>query len=213
MKEEGSSTTAGLALSESTYAKWQREEGIPVHIGFWADPMSVTVAPWERKQCLGAYINLADQESLDAYVVEIPPGQQTRPERYMYEEMIYVLKGKGATTVWFDGVEKRTFEWQEGSLFSPPLNCWRQHFNGQGSEAVRFVAVTSAPHVSSIARNLSTTTHLCFMIVIVQSRIILAAEASRRLLLFHPVRGPGIVAGFSGSGKQILSQMFASLTN
>jgi quercetin dioxygenase-like cupin family protein len=153
MKNEGRATATEFPLSETTYTKWQRQEGVPIHTGFWADPMSVRVAPWERKKCLGAYINLADQESLDAYVAEIPPGERTKPERYMYEEMIYILKGKGATTVWFDGMEKRTFEWQEGSLFSPPLNCWRQHFNGQGSDTVRFVAITSGPHVINLFHN------------------------------------------------------------
>lgn len=137
-------------ISETTYVKWQREEGVPVHTGFWADPTSLEVAYWERKGCLGAYANLADQESLDTYVAEIPAGAQTKPERYMYEEIIYVLSGRGATTVWYEDMPKQTFEWQEGSLFSPPLNSWRQHFNGQGNQPARFVALTSAPHVINL---------------------------------------------------------------
>jgi len=130
---------------ESTYTKWQREEGVPVHTGFWADLNAVEVAPWERKGCLGAYVNLADQESLDAYVAEIPGGGQTKVQRHMYEETIYVLAGRGATTLWYDGIKKHTFEWQEGSLFALPLNCWYQHFNGQADQPVRYVAVTTAP--------------------------------------------------------------------
>ena len=137
-------------LLESTYSKWQREEGVPVYRGYWADLNTVEVAPWERKGCLGAYLNLADQESLDMYVAEIRPGQQTKAERCMYEEGIYVLSGRGATTVWYDGMKKHTFEWQEGSLFSPPMNCWRQHFNGQGDKPVRLVALTSAPHLINL---------------------------------------------------------------
>jgi len=141
---------ADVTPIESTYTKWQREEAVPIHTGFWADLNAVEVAPWERKGCLGAYVNLADQESLDTYVAEIPAGKRTAPERYMYEEMIYVLSGQGATTVWYEGMPKRTFEWQEGSLFSPPLNCWRQHFNGQGDRPARLMAVTSAPHVINL---------------------------------------------------------------
>ncbi len=135
---------------ESTYAKWQREEDIPIHRGYWADLTALKLAYWKRKGCLGAYLNLADQEDLDAHVAEIPPGEQTKAERYMYEEAIYVLSGAGATTVWYDGMPKHTFEWQAGSLFAPPLNCWRQHFNGQRGKPVRFVAVTSAPHLINL---------------------------------------------------------------
>ena len=62
---------------ETTYGKWQREEGIPVHTGFWIDLATVALGYWPRKECLGAYVNLADQESLDAYVAEMAPGKHT----------------------------------------------------------------------------------------------------------------------------------------
>jgi hypothetical protein len=29
----------------------------------------------------------------------------------MYEETIYVLAGRGATILWYDGMKKHTFEW------------------------------------------------------------------------------------------------------
>ena len=56
-----------------------------------------------------------------------------------------VVGGRGATTIWRDGSKKQTFEWGEGALFSPPLNTWYQHFNGQGDKPVRLLAMTNAP--------------------------------------------------------------------
>src|SRR5918993_3483241 len=135
---------------ETTYSKWQRDEGIPIYKNYWADLYALELGPWERKGCLGAFVNLSGQESLDAYVAEIPPGKESKPERHMFEKGIYILSGHGSTTVWYDGMPKHTFEWQEGSLFSPPLNCWHQHFNGRGDAPVRYLAVTTAPLVINL---------------------------------------------------------------
>lgn len=143
--------SAGTLIEMQTpYEKWQATEGIRSHKGFAADLNTLKVDPWPRKAARGAFINLADQESLDAYVLEIPPGSKTAPQRHMFEEAIYVLSGRGATTVWYDGLPKRTFEWQAGSLFSPPLNAWYEHYNGAGDMPARYVAVTSAPHMINL---------------------------------------------------------------
>jgi len=72
----------------------------------------------------------------------------------MYEELIFILQGQGATTLWNEGGKKHTLEWQTGSLFSPPVNAWHQHFNVHGTEPVRFVSMTDAPVIINRYRNL-----------------------------------------------------------
>jgi hypothetical protein len=64
-----------------------------------------------------------------------------------------VLSGRGATSLWVDEKNKRTFEWHEGSLFSVPLNAWYQFFNASGTEPARYVAVTSAPPLMRLYRD------------------------------------------------------------
>ncbi len=49
--------------------------------------------------------------------------------------------------MWNEGGKSLTFEWKRGSVFSPPLNAWHRHFNGSGTEPVRYVALTNAPAV------------------------------------------------------------------
>jgi quercetin dioxygenase-like cupin family protein len=119
------------------------------------DLKSVELKRWARKGGTGTFINLEGTgQTDDAYVCEIAPGKSLEPEKYLFEELIYVLSGRGATTIWTDGGGKQTFEWQEGSLFSPPLNTWRQHHNGQGNQPARFLCVTTAPMVINLFHNL-----------------------------------------------------------
>lgn len=137
------------------YEHWQEKEGIPCIRGFFVEDLStVPVEPWERLGGKGTFINLDGAGgACDCYVCEIPPGAALKPQKHLFEETVLVLKGRGATTIWHESGSKQTFEWQEGSLFAPPINTWYQHFNGQGNVAARFVSVTTAPLSFNIYRN------------------------------------------------------------
>jgi len=141
---------------KTTYEKWQEGEKIPVLKAFFVDDvMKVGLEPWERMGGKGAFIDLAGSENTNGvYLCEVPPGKALKPQRHLYEEMIYVLSGRGGASVWYEEGRKQTFEWQAGSLFSPPLNAWVQLFNGSGSESARFLAVTTAPLVMNLFHNL-----------------------------------------------------------
>lgn len=140
----------------SSYIKWVESEGIPLIQGFFIeDVKSVPLGYWQRVGGLAARICLEGAgETDDAYICEIEPGKALKPQKHFFEELIYVVKGRGATTVWQDGGSKRSFEWHEGSIFSPPFNAWHQHFNGSGSEPARLVAVTSAPIMINLIHNI-----------------------------------------------------------
>ncbi|MGH7830242.1 MAG: cupin domain-containing protein, partial [Candidatus Binatia bacterium] len=79
------------------------------------------------------------------YLVEIPPGGTFKAEKHMYEEIFYVVKGRGATVVWNAGTPKLTFEWEEDAVFAIPLNAWHEIHNGSGTEPVRLYAATNMP--------------------------------------------------------------------
>ena len=149
-------STQPIAEQKSSYRKWIEAEGIPLVEGFFIeDVKKVPLAPWQRQGGTAARICLEGTgETNDAYIAEIPPGESLKPQRHLFEELIYVVSGRGATTIWNEGGPKQTFEWQEGSLFSPPLNAWHQHFNGSGSQPARYLAVTSAPIMIDLLHNL-----------------------------------------------------------
>ena len=49
------------------------------------------------------------------------------PEKHLFEKIYFVVEGRGSTEVWLEGDSKRhTFEWQQGSLFSIPLNAYHR---------------------------------------------------------------------------------------
>ncbi len=129
------------------YEAWLKKEGMKVYEEFYFPSLAkIELGPWERKGGSGAVIHIANRHMPnDCHVVEIRPKGQSEPEHHMYEIAIYVVSGRGATTIWNDEKHKQTFEWQAGSLFSIPLNAWYQNFNGSGDEPVRYIAVTNAP--------------------------------------------------------------------
>jgi quercetin dioxygenase-like cupin family protein len=145
----------------NTYENWLKEEGLPVIKGYSVfDLMKVPVHPWARKGGFGARFDLVGSEgTVDVYLCEIPPGGSLLPQKHLYEEVIYILSGYGATTVWVEGSEKQSFEWQAGSLFSPPLNTWHQHFNGQSDKPVRYFGVTRAPVYMNLFHDLDFIFH------------------------------------------------------
>ena len=138
------------------YKLWIASEGLKTVEGVYIEDLkTVEVGDWARRGCRGAVALLEGSEDVnDAHIIEIPAGGQVNPERHMYEELVYVVSGRGSTTVWNGQGAKSTFEWQEGSLFSVPLNAWSQHFNGSGTEPARFYAVTSAPLMMKLFHNM-----------------------------------------------------------
>ena len=87
---------------KSPYDIWQEWEGIPVYKGFIADSLlKLKLAEWERTGGKGAFVNLDGAGgTCDAVIHEIPPGGELKPQRHMFEQMIFVLQGQGATTIW-----------------------------------------------------------------------------------------------------------------
>src|SRR5216684_1518940 len=142
-------------FSEKTpYEQWMHDEGVPVHGGYFVpDVRAAEVKPWKRLGAKGAIIDLEGAEATDgAYVVEIGAGAGTNPQRYMFEESIYVLDGEGETTVWHENRPKQTFKWKKGTLFSPPLNTWRVHKN-LGRASARLISFTDLPLVMDLYHN------------------------------------------------------------
>jgi hypothetical protein len=137
-----------------TYLDWIKTEGIPIVEEFGIDLLSVEVKPWARTGALGAYTLLKGRgDFIDTYVLEIPPGGSTTPQKHLFEEVVYVLDGRGSTTIESSSGERHSFEWGAKSLFALPLNARYRHFNTSGQKAARMVATTNLPMMLNAFHN------------------------------------------------------------
>ena len=128
------------------YQNWADKQGIPIHQDFGFDLLALETGPWGHYDARGCFAHAHGRGDFMAnYVVEIPKGGKTKPVKHLYEATFYGLAGRGSTTVWSPRGEKRTFEWGPKSVFSIPLNCQYQMFNGSGQEPARLSCTNDAP--------------------------------------------------------------------
>jgi mannose-6-phosphate isomerase-like protein (cupin superfamily) len=138
----------------SSYQQFIKQEGVPVYEGSYLEDLaSLPVSDWERRGGKAAYTRLGEQETNGLHIVEIPPRGQLKAEHHIYDEVMFVLKGRGATSVWQEGEPKHTIEWEEGALLAIPLNAWHQEFNASSDEPCRLLFGSNLPHVINLYHN------------------------------------------------------------
>src|ERR1700732_3246537 len=108
---------------KTPYQKWIEAQAIPIIREFYLEDLrKVELAPWDWKGGGGGSLNLLGPADVnDGYLSEIAPGRSLKPHRMLFEEMIFVVEGHGATSIWNDEKKKISFEWRGGSLFSPAV--------------------------------------------------------------------------------------------
>jgi quercetin dioxygenase-like cupin family protein len=113
--------------------------------------------PWElsRQGLLKHLINEkmnTRMETVDAYMLIIPPGSRSGKHRHLAEECLYVLEGRGYdlhqdcdveitdTYHWEPQAEVKRFEWEAGDVIYIPPNTIQQHFNADPERPVRLIS-------------------------------------------------------------------------
>jgi quercetin dioxygenase-like cupin family protein len=95
--------------------------------------------PWRNNK--GLWFELAENRVLSSHLAELAPGGNSVRHRHTTEAVIYIVKGHGYSIVNYEGEEEQRVEWQEGTLFSPPVWAWHQHFNADPGESARYLAI------------------------------------------------------------------------
>jgi quercetin dioxygenase-like cupin family protein len=138
----------GIRYGIDPYLEWVNKEGIPVVEDYGIDLFQVQTADWPRLGAKGAALHLKGRgDFCNMFLFEVPPGASSSPQRHLYEEVIYVLEGRGSTQIEFAGGQKHSFEWGPRSLFAIPLNARYRLFNASGRERALLVSTTDLPLV------------------------------------------------------------------
>jgi quercetin dioxygenase-like cupin family protein len=116
--------------------------------------------PWELspqgllKHLLNEGMNTR-METVDAYMLIIPPGSRSGKHRQLAEECLYVLEGRGYdlhqdcdveitdTYHWRPQDELKRYEWEAGDVIYIPPNTIQQHFNADPERPVRLISVVN----------------------------------------------------------------------
>src|SRR5579871_4967055 len=139
-----------------TYDHWMQSIGIPVHRGFYVEDLrTLELGRWDERGYDAAFIQLSGQEGVsEARVVEIPPGGTLPPLKLSVDECVYVASGRGLATVWPEGTgARRSFEWQEHSMFAIPHGYWCQLSNAQGARPARLLHYNYLPIAMSAVQD------------------------------------------------------------
>lgn len=141
---------------KSSYQDFVKQEGVPLYEGSALEDLAtLPLKDWERRGGKCAYTKLGNQEEkFNLQIVEIPPRGELKAEHHMYDSVMYVMKGRGATTIWQEGEPKQTVEWEEGALLAIPLNAWHQEFNASASEPCRVLFCSDMCYVINWYHNL-----------------------------------------------------------
>jgi gentisate 1,2-dioxygenase len=142
-------TIARELPTDSPYQVWlaQAKTEIPVLEGMMIDDVThVSLRPWPQLGAgvTGLYLRFADYQITDGRIIEIPAHGNTISQRYLYEQNIYFLTGSGYTLLQQEDEQEQRVEWQQGDLFSVPLNVPHRHVN-TGPEQARMLIVSSFP--------------------------------------------------------------------
>jgi oxalate decarboxylase/phosphoglucose isomerase-like protein (cupin superfamily) len=124
-----------------THDVWMDSLGLPLYTGYYIEDLrALALGRWEERGCDAAFIQLEGQQGItETRISELPPRGVLPPVRLAFDEVVYVVQGRGATTVWRSGGERKSFEWTDNSMFLLPRHHFHQFSNTSGSRPARLL--------------------------------------------------------------------------
>src|SRR5262245_15479342 len=137
----------GGRLERDFYRDWIKASKVPMVEGYSIlDAKTQEVQPWPDIGGRGVYLNFSGNVHMDTAIWEIPQGKALIQRHHFYEQIVYVLAGRGYTTFTQGKRQNNKFEWAEGSLFSIPMNLVHRHFNSDSAHPARLLVISTFPY-------------------------------------------------------------------
>lgn len=150
----------GGRIERDFYRDWLKKSGVPrVDVYSIKDARREELRPWPEVGGNGLYLNVTGNVHMDAVLYEVPEGKALAPRRHCYEQLLYVLAGRGHTLVG-PGRPQQQVNWGEGSLFTVPLNAVHRHVNDDPAHPARLMAVTTFPFMIQVFGSLGMVNDL-----------------------------------------------------
>ena len=145
VKFSPSNIGGGGRVERDFYRDWIKTSKVPMVEGYSIlDAKTQEVQPWPEIGGRGVYLNFAGNVHMDTAIWEIPDGKALIERHHFYEQIVYVLAGRGYTT-FTQNKQQKKFEWQEGSMFSIPMNLTHRHFNSDSAHPARLLVISTFP--------------------------------------------------------------------
>ena len=89
---------------------------------------------------------------IDLHVSEMPPGVYKKAHRHSSDAFILLTSGEGYSLTWPEGryADRIRVDWQEGTIFVPPIYWYHQHLNPHPTESARYLAINAPPIVINL---------------------------------------------------------------
>jgi quercetin dioxygenase-like cupin family protein len=140
----------GGRVERNFYRSWIKKAKIPIVEGYSIfDAKTQEVQNWPEIGGRGVYLNFSGNVHMDGVIIEIPESKSLVPRRQFYEQLVYVLSGRGST-VFADSQHQNKVDWGEGSLFTVPMNVLHRHSNSDSQHPARLLAITTFPFMMQV---------------------------------------------------------------
>ena len=100
--------------------------------------------------------SMSGNSMIDMHVSEMPGGLYKKAHRHSSDAYILLVAGEGYSITWPEGryEDRVRVDWQEGTIFVPPIYWYHQHLN-PGSEPARYMAINAPLLVTTLGLRFS----------------------------------------------------------